>query len=380
MRASPNRKTLSALAAALLVLASAPAAAQYCPKGSHEVSRTRDGDRLIVRCACDEGLIVDEGQCRTVQEALDFLLAADLERQLLLLETGDAFRGGDDLRRRIARASWPVLDKVHAVLATFLGEIGRYRDGAAAIGQVRRSQPTDQVALTIEVKLTELAQRQAAQPLVTPEARDIERELKISHLSLEGRTDVMLGLISYREGEHREAMDYLARAQKLHPDDAGVRDLMFLVSRVQAARAQQPNAGANWTTRVFQRQGALAAWNLGLLLIEGGQAAQADVALGEARERMLRAGAQPGDFNLELIGGLQRRVRGEGTAGMTAPSIPRIYDGTSKADLMLDALEYGQKSWTRSLRFLEIAMTAAPDNSRIREAYNELSLIAANAK
>ncbi|MCK6450738.1 MAG: hypothetical protein L6R19_07760 [Alphaproteobacteria bacterium] len=70
-------------------------------------------------------------------------------------------------------------------------------------------------------------------------------------------------------------------------------------------------------------------------------------------------------------------ARKRGTAKLAQGT--RITDRWTKADFMLDALSYGQRSWPRSLRYLETAMKAAPKDPRLREAYDELSAIAASA-
>jgi hypothetical protein len=82
--------------------------------------------------------------------------------------------------------------------------------------------------------------------------------------------------------------------------------------------------------------------------------------------------------DLKLMDEMIAQVRSEGTAAMARGV--RVPHRWTKAEFMLDALAYGQKSWPRSLRYLEIAMKADPNNPRVREAYDELSAIAASAK
>jgi len=45
-----------------------------------------------------------------------------------------------------------------------------------------------------------------------------------------------------------------------------------------------------------------------------------------------------------------------------------MYDGVSEADILLDALEYGQQDWQRSMQFLKLAHKAEPNNEQISEA------------
>jgi len=310
---------------------------------------------------------------------------ADAQLRLYLdLQTGDAFRDGDTLRKAAKESAWPLLDRIQIALAVFLGELGRFREGAALIAQVKTRQISERLLHAMEHRLIQLGKQQASLPGVSPQAKAITDELRISHLSMQGRAAVMLGLLNYREGRYQGSLIYFTEAQKRHPEDQGIRDLIFLVAQAELSRqelAKEKNPAADGPARIFQREGAIAATKLGLFLIDCNQALQAEAALGLARERIFYTlksknwSWEVGD--LHVTDGLIRKVRQEGTGDMAKPPGQRYFDTMTKADLMLDALQYGQKSWNRSLRFLEIARSADPYNPVILEAYNELSLIAA---
>jgi tetratricopeptide (TPR) repeat protein len=348
-----------------------------------EDSMARFGPFASINARCRQ-----QGDPQAVSQCLDegWTAVAEQTRQVLDLQTGDAFREGDDLRRAIAQSTWSLPDKVLATLASFLADIGRYGDAAAIIGRVKSRQPADQLLISTEARLVELAHRAAQHPGASQNARDLAEQLKISHLSMQARTAVLLSLLYFREGNYERSLAYLVDAQKSHPADGGIADMIFLTSQAELAREERAQRGAltERAARVLQREGALAALNLGFLLIDSDSALQAEIALSTARERIATA-RETADWSLwrvptlDVIDKLIQRVRTEGTTVM-AQAAPRVADRWTKADFMLDALAYGQKSWSRSLQYLEIARAAHPENPRIREAYDELSMIAASAK
>ncbi|MBS0520646.1 MAG: hypothetical protein JSR90_18255 [Proteobacteria bacterium] len=307
--------------------------------------------------------------------------AADEVRDYLDLETGRAFTQGADWRRQIDAMPWPLQDKMEATVAVFLAEIGRYGDAAQLMGGVRARKPGDTFLDTAGATLDGLARRTSGAAGPIAGARGIADELKIAHLSSAAQADVMLGILQFREGNYAASLSMFGDARRRHPADAGLRDLSFLVGQAAAALDQPPPPTR--AARRMQQDGALAASGLAIFLVQTGDTAKAELALDAARERLGNTFKTTPD---PAIGGLIRDVervsalvRDEGTAKLARPAGQRFFDKRSKADLMLDALSYGQKSWSASLRYLEIARAADPGNARIRQAYDELAAIARQA-
>lgn len=306
-------------------------------------------------------------------------------RAFVDLQTGDAFGDGSTVRRSIDAGAWPVLDKFEAMTATYLAELGRYRDAALIVQRIRAKHPSDPLLQSLEARLAGLAERVATAPAASPQIRTLAEELRIAHLPMQGRAAVLLALLAFREGDYDRSLNFLRDAEKSQPADAGIRDMIFLAEQARQTRAErgQPEAPTDRPARVMQREGALAATNLGFFLIEADNAVLTELALGEARERVAKIRSSmywpPWSVpDLKLMDEMIAQVRSEGTAAMARGV--RVTHRWTKAEFMLDALAYGQKSWPRSLRYLEIAMKADPNNPRVREAYDELSAIAASAK
>jgi hypothetical protein len=144
---------------------------------------------------------------------------------------------------------------------------------------------------------------------------------------------------------------------------------------------QDPVAARRRDARIFRAQGAAAAMMLGTQLVSAGDYQGAEIVLREAHEKIRRLPGQ-NDFALMVNDGLAKRVsadRQSGDKSMVSPPGKRDFDKFSKVDLMLMALEYGQKDWSRSLFFLETALRSDRTNINLNAAYYELKKIAASA-
>ena len=157
--------------------------------------------------------------------------AAEQTRQVVDLQTGHAFREGDDLRRAIAQSAGRRPDKLLATLATFLADIGRYGDATAIIGHVRGRQPDNQLLMSAEAHLSALANREAEHAGASGSARDLGERLKIGHLSMQARAAVLLSVLYFREGNYDRSLAYLLDAQKSDPAESGIRDMIFLTAK-----------------------------------------------------------------------------------------------------------------------------------------------------
>jgi len=310
--------------------------------------------------------------------------AAGEVRDYLNLETGEAFTQGVDWREQIDAKQWPLSDKIQATLAVLLADTGRYAEAARLMGSVAQRKPGDPFLESATATFLQLAQGRAGHTGVSGAARDVLAELKISHLSPAAQVDVLQGILLFREGDYDGAVNRFGAARRRHPSDVGLQDMSFLVGQAVAARVGA-KPGPTRAARLFQREGVLAAEGLAVFLMECGDTPKAELALGVTRERLskaMKAMPSPDPIDLANLGSVERmgaRLRDEGTQSMTRPAGRRYFDGLSKADLMLDALSFGQKSWDSSLRYLEIARAADPGNPRIREAYDELAAIARKA-
>lgn len=307
--------------------------------------------------------------------------AAGELRDYVNLETGRAFTQGEDWRAQIDAKSWPLQEKMETTVAVFLAEIGRYGDAAALMAAVKERKPGDPFLESAVDTLRGLGTRETNHAALMPAGRGIAEELKIAHLSRAAQADVMLGILLFREGNYQASLTKFADARKRYPKDEGLRDLSFLASQALAARDEP--APATRAAYLMQSSGALASSRLSLFLMQAGDTKKAELSLDETRERLgtvLKAAPDPtlGSI-MRQVEDLGATVREQGTVNLVRPAGQRVYDTRSKADLMLDALSYGQKSWSASLRYIEIARAANPDNVQFQRAYDELAAIARQA-
>lgn len=379
--AAPGRRLFTAAAGLAAFLVPAVAFAQSCPANTVEVSRERVGSKLTLRCACISGLVQSGNRCVTVDEAAR---GNPLDPELVDLFL-NGYGGGPALRAAADRSTWPLFDKFKVQLAALMAESGAFAPAVVEIEIVGPDANRDPAVLAARQAIEALKRKEAQLfTLMRPESGRVVHDLAIGHMPMEARANFLIGVLGFRLGDYRQSLTALKRARDLVPGDKGIDESMVIVRAVQSAAEdrRQPEAAARRYAMAFRGAGAQAAMFLGAQLIGSGDYAGAEVALGEARQRMGRL-PETSPSLLSLVEGLRARTRedrAKSDRSMVDPPGQRPFDRVSKADLMFSALEYGQKDWARSLFYLETAMRADPGNATVRKAYEELKEIAASVK
>ncbi|TAJ37787.1 MAG: hypothetical protein EPO55_17660 [Reyranella sp.] len=355
--------------------------AQSCPPNTREISRQQTANKITLRCACVVGYVQSSNRCITVDEAAS---GNSLPDDLVDLFTGAAYSGAE-LRESAARNPWPVTDVARAVLAAFLGESGAFGPAEVVIQIIGPEAARHPAVIAAKQRIEALRRKEAQQfTLLWPGVARSVQELAIGHMPMKGRAAFMVGAASFRVGQYEQALRYLKDAQEVVPGDKGIEEALVFVRAVQSSVKDKsdPDAARRRYAQAFRSAGGQAAWQLGLQLISSGDYVGAELTLREARDRLARL-PDTRTSEVELIDKLRQKTRTDREAGdrsMVDPPGKRMFSQISKADLMFSALEYGQKDWARSLHYLEVAMHADPENTRIRQAYLELKEIAASVK
>lgn len=373
---------LAVLAASLLCCLPLAAHAQRCPPHAREVSQHQEGNKLIIRCACEPGYVTRDKSCITLDEAVTGNpLPADILKDLFLGEG----MSGDELRKSAMPSNWPIKEIFGTVLGSYMIDTGLFGPAEIVIEMVGPEAARDPAVIAAKQRILAMRRKEAQLfTLLRPEAGRAMQDLAIGHMPMKGRAAFLIGIASFRLGQHDQALKYLKDAQQIVPGDKGIDESLVIVRAVERAawERRNPETARVLYARAFRAAGAQAAHDLGLQLVSSGDYAGAEIALREARDRMQRLGNTSGP-SADLLAKFSAKVRADRAAGdrsMVDPPGTRWFDRRSKADLMFSALEYGQKDWARSLHFLESVLRADPSNNTARQAYTELKEIAATAK
>ena len=297
----------------------------------------------------------------------------------LEVATGEAFKQGQDLRDYVQQADWPVQVKSAFVLGVLMAERGRYDEAFDYFLDAAHAAPYDPAQGTpydpiIRDALQEAMRLKAAKAESAADAGYLAEEVVdpdgLSHLPLKARAGVMVAAASVSVGDYDAAVRILGEAAEAAPGDEGIRDALVYVRQLKAARDERaagpPDPELLDAVRV--RAKGNAAWGLGLYLAEKGDYDGAVHYLNEARP------AFPGVVERDILDKAIANVR---DLGGEIPGFPAY---RSKADAILDALEYGKGDWDASLRYLEVAHDADPNNLDVRDALNYLQGLSAAAQ
>lgn len=362
------------------LMAAFPGAAwpQSCPPNSRHVGQRLDGDKLIIRCACDAGFITTQKACKTIDDAArEFYLTTE-EVLAAVARTFDA----EELLEASADERLSLKDRVVA-WAAYIAALNGQASAVQAIVEMADPDVTGSLAfVAARKKAAAEATRQVAQTwmLLRPEVRAPFVELASGYMPMKARAAYLLGVLSFRSGQYDSALAYFKDAQKVLPGDKGIDESLLIVRLTQRSQweARHPKAARLQEARAFRAGGAQAAWLMGMHLMARNDNAGAEIFLREAGVRMRHVKGRGAD--VDLIDGLAAKARADREAGKPGSRAAGALDGWSKVDLMLTACEYGQKDWERSLRFLETLMLIDRSNPTVAEAYRELKDIAASAQ
>ena len=278
-----------------------------------------------------------------------------------LATTGKGFKYSQDLMDYIKKADWPMRAKSAFTLGILKANRGQYNEAINYLQEAIATAPNEPLLKNALAHVKDLKAAQKAKASAGPLARETVNPDDLAHFPIKVQAEVNLAAASIVVGDYDAAVKYMNEALETLPGDQGLRDGLLYVRQLKAARDERaagpPDPDRYRAARV--RAKGEAAWNLGLYLSEKSDYKATVRYLKEARSLI------QDDSSTQLIGKLIANVR-----TLPAKPIEGIPIYPSKAEAILDALEYGKGDWGASLRYLEVAHNSDPNNLPVRDALN----------
>ena len=323
-----------AISSFFAVWAVAPSAyAQSCGADAHEIARESTANGVRITCVCDAGYDRIGNRCERVILGGDELGA----------RTGDAFTFGDRLRAAADRAVSRLDVRGLLHIRTLAAEAGRYgqaledlfgdRVETAEAPDLRRLLDDEVRPAVLDLRDSQRPERDRAGPLAleAPDPDDLAVRSKAFGQA------VVLANFYISHGAYGDAVGVLERAVVIAPANPELRQALTYAGQLKAERdAVSTRFPARDLAEVRRVASGRAAWRLGLHLIDKGDRAAAESVLREALAA-LSDGAHTRDTDLirEMVTTLRS---GQPFPGATGHG---LFEGRSKADLILDSLEFG---------------------------------------
>lgn len=270
---------------------------------------------------------------------------------------------GNALADFVGAQAWPKEAKASVLIAILMLERGRYDEAITGLERARKRVAGD--PFIKDALAYSKAQRSQA---IAAERADFASRL--ARGSPEARAAYLSGWARLEIGDIETALRMFRRARdqgnNLDLADKGHLDRVVreVEARYTPPTPEQEKTLASWREKAALRARGEAAWKLGLALTEnprGEHDARALIYLHDARE-VLRGS----DYH--LIDEYANAVRAK---SINREPLMSMFD--SRANAILDALQYGKGNLDDSLRYLEDARRAEPGNLHIRDAHQYLS-------
>lgn len=281
----------------------------------------------------------------------------------LNVTTGKAFKRNKDLLDFINKANWSTKTEAEVILGILMAERGRYDDAVRYLQQAAVSEPNEPVitsALEQAMKLKE-EKKEITQGAGHLRHRVINPD-EFAYLPLQAQADLVIAKASVSVEDYDSAVKSLNAALNLAPTDKKLRDALVYARQLKTARDEEATGKPTleWYEAPATRAKANAAWTLGLYLSDKGDYVGATKYLRETQQ-FYSKGSDNRLLN-KLIDNMEN----------LAPIEHRYPSYSTKADAILDALEYGKGDWQRSLEYLEAAHKVDANNLPVRDALNYL--------
>lgn len=277
--------------------------------------------------------------------------------------TGEGFQYGQDLRDYTQKADWPMRAKSAFTLGIAKASRGQYNKAINYLQEAITTGPNEPLLKNALSHVKDLKAAKKVKASAGPLARETVNPDNLAHFPIKVQAEVNLAGASIVVGDYDVAVKYMNEALETLPNDQGLRDGLLYVKQLKAARDERaagPVDPDRYRAARVRAKGE-AAWNLGLYLSEKSDYEATVRYLKEARSLVQN------DLSTRLIDKLIANVR-----TLPAKPIEGIPIYPSKADAILDALEYGKGDWGASLRYLEVAHNSDPSYLPVRDALNYL--------
>ncbi|MEK6712164.1 MAG: hypothetical protein AABZ64_16475 [Nitrospinota bacterium] len=280
-------------------------------------------------------------------------------------EKVDGLIPGGDLGRLLSGKPWPPAAKSEAAAGFLMWERGNFAQARWYLARASALAPNDKFLQDALQKL-ESAQEKARAKLPP---RENQAEAAASMVAAAGRSAV---------GDTSTALRLVERAAQLWPQNPDIQKSLKRVREVHAARKDLPapaEVSAQHERAALWARGQ-AAFKLGLILAAQSELSRNAEQRNDAMIYLAEASFALRGQDREVIDTLRDRLkRGEPLYNPPAVSeSPRGFYPT-KADAMLDALEYGKGNWEYSFRYLRHVQQAFPSDRTVAAAIAELAAI-----
>lgn len=303
-----------------------------------------------------------EGLKNQIQAEID-ISQVPVDARELLATTGKGFEYGQDLLDYIQKADWSMRAKSAFILGILKANRGQYNEVINYLEDAVATAPNEPLLKKALANAKDLKAAKKAKASAGPLAQETVNPDDLAHFPIKVQAEVNLATASLVVGDYDAAVKYMNEALETLPDDQGLLDGLLYVKQLKAAQDERVagSADPDLYRAVRVRAKGEAAWKLGLYLSEKSDYEATVRYLKEARSLI------QDDLSTQLIDKLITDVRK--IAPGPIEGMP-IYP--SKADAILDALEYGKGDWGASLRYLEAAHNSDPSNLPVRDALNYL--------
>ncbi len=296
-------------------------------------------------------------------KAFNRRIAIEEEKALLI---GYAFRIGKKMRAYAHQSLTSIEDMSRVLIGVWYAERGDYRRARhlADFPNVSADelQEMNALLLSLEQKKRALLKKEILRTVISG---DFNSRL-FSRYPHKFSLTLLRAHLSMKSHNYDEALKQIAMARAMHIESPSLAEAEVYVRQMkQSAREKLRPTDPALITHQENMASAYAGWTLGMLLMDADMDATAALILGRSARTLAREGNIDDSKTVFQLANKIPEGGGESKKGLPSPG---IYDGESEANILLDALEYGQHDWKRSMQFLTIAHKASPGNDRISEA------------
>jgi len=290
--------------------------------------------------------------------------SAPVDIRSLDVASGQAFKSNQDVIDFIEKADWTTRVKARVVLGLLMAGQGRYDEAIAYLQKAAVEESNESLITTVLENVMNLKEEKEK---ITQGAGHLKHSVinpdEFTYLPPQAQVDLVIAKASVSVGDYDNAVKSLHAALMVAPTDKKLRDALIYARQLKIARDEKISGkkpDPAWLEEAASRAKANAAWGLGLYLSEKGDYIGAVKYLKETQQVFSDG------YTNELLGKLIDNVDTLAPLEDIVPTFP------TKADAILDALEYGKGDWQRSLKYLEVAHKSDPDNMAVRDAFNYL--------
>ena len=258
---------------------------------------------------------------------------------------------------------WPTKAKATFLLGVLMADRGNYDKAITYFEMALRTIPHDTwIKSTLDI-IKDQQVKQAVRKGFGPISRGVIAQDILGSLPKHARDRVLMAMSRVDVGDYRGAMVFLDQARETVPKNKKLQDVKVYISRLYAQKQGRESAlsyleRARRAAKVRANGRRDAAWMIGLHISNYGDNKTAASYYKEAQE-----GFAPDSYHYRLLDQMILNPEQFNPA-------PEFSIYQSKTDAILDALQYGDSNWKKSINYLTVAYKADPGNMLVLDALN----------